>query len=187
MANLGGTFDATQVEPNAPFEVIPPGDYVVTIVSSEMRANKANTSEYLLLEMAIEEGPYKGRHLFQRLMLNHIKPDVDERAQRDLSAICRAVGVYQTSDSEDLHHKRMIVRVIVNPAGPDKHGVHREAQNEVKEAKPVGGISGVGGGSAHQGFQPSNPQQAAQTAAAPVAAPAQTASRPSTPPWRKQQ
>lgn len=36
MAQLGGMFDATQVEPQGDYTPIPPGDYTVQIVSSQM-------------------------------------------------------------------------------------------------------------------------------------------------------
>jgi hypothetical protein len=37
MAKLGGTFDASSVEPNAPLEALPAGEYKVQILQSEMR------------------------------------------------------------------------------------------------------------------------------------------------------
>jgi hypothetical protein len=36
-AKLRGTFDASSVEPNAPLEPLPPGEYIAQIVQSEMR------------------------------------------------------------------------------------------------------------------------------------------------------
>jgi len=85
-----------------------------------------------------------------------------EIANRALSSICRAVGVLQTDDSEDLHHKEMLVKVAVRPAGVDKTGVMRDAQNEIKGYKPLGG--------------------SAAPASAPAAA---SASAPKTPPWKR--
>jgi len=43
MAFLGSTFDATQIEPATPFEVIQPGKYHVQIVNSQMRDTKTGT------------------------------------------------------------------------------------------------------------------------------------------------
>ena len=61
MAKLGGTFDASGVEPNAPLEALPPGDYKVQILQSEMRVTKAGTGQILWLDMEVLEGPLKGR------------------------------------------------------------------------------------------------------------------------------
>ena len=61
MAKLGGTFDATRVEPNAPLEALPPGDYKVQILQSEMRVTKAGTGQMLWLDMEVLEGPLQSR------------------------------------------------------------------------------------------------------------------------------
>lgn len=171
MANLGFMFNSAEVEPSSPYEILPPDNYVVTIVNSEMRANKAGTGEYLWLEMVVDEGPYAGRRVFDRLNLYSNSDKAVQIAKEKLSAIFRAVGVVASDDSEVLHHRRLIAVVNVRPAGPDKTGVHREAQNEVKGFKPVTG-------------QPQQARVAPQPQ--PQAAPVQTASRPATPPWRKQ-
>ena len=127
MAKLGGTFDATGVEPNAPLEALPPGDYKVQILQSEMRVTKAGTGQMLWLDMEVLEGPLQGRHVYDQLNLINPNPTAEEIAQRTLSAICHAVGKLQVADSEELHFLPMLVRVAVQPNG----------YNEVKGYKPV--------------------------------------------------
>ena len=100
MANLGMTFDATQVEPSAGFEVIPAGKYHVQIVNSEMRPTKAGNGEMLWLEMTIIDGPHANKRLFDRLNLVNPNQQAVEIAQRTLSAICHATGQMSVSDSE---------------------------------------------------------------------------------------
>jgi hypothetical protein len=96
MAKLGGTFDASGVEPNAPLEALPPGDYKVQILQSEMRVTKAGTGQMLWLDMEVLEGTLKGRHVYDQL--NLIKPEPDRRgdraahAQRDLPRRRQAPG-----------------------------------------------------------------------------------------------
>ena len=127
MAKLGGTFDATGVEPNAPLEPLPPGDYEVQILQSEMRVTKAGTGQMLWLDMEVLQGPLKGRHVYDQLNLINPNPTAEEIAQRTLSAICHAVGKLQVADSEELHFQSLLVRVAVKPNG----------YNEVKGYKPV--------------------------------------------------
>jgi hypothetical protein len=127
MAKLGGTFDAASVEPNAPLEALPPGDYKVQILQSEMRVTKAGTGQILWLDMEVLEGPLKGRHLYDQLNLINPNPTAEEIAQRTLSAICHAVDKLQVADSEELHFQPLLVRVAVKPNG----------YNEVKGYKPV--------------------------------------------------
>jgi hypothetical protein len=173
MASLGGTFDATNVEPSAPIEILPPGKYPVQIVKSEMKDTKAGTGQLLALEMEIIDGPSKGRKLWENLNLVNPNPQAQEIAQRTLSAICHAVGRLQVSDSEELHFKPMIALVEIEPEGPDKSGVHRKARNSIK------GFSAASGATAAPALKPqqrpvNNPP------------PPQAAARPaSAAPWRR--
>lgn len=141
MANLGQDFDATQVEPAAPLEPVPPGDYVVHIKNSEMKPTKKEDGQYLNLEMEVTEGEYKGRYIFDRLNLQNPNQTAVEIAHKTLSAICHAVGVMKVKDSSQLHYKRMLVRVDVEK----REGY--SAQNVVKSYKPLAGGDVVGNGS----------------------------------------
>ena len=134
MAKLGGTFDASSVEPNVPLEALPPGDYIAQILQSEMRVTKAGTGQMLWLDMEVLEGPLKNRHLYDQLNLINPNPTAEEIAQRTLSAICHAVGKLQVADSEELHFQPLLVRVAVKPNG----------YNEVKGYKPVKQVATAG-------------------------------------------
>lgn len=116
MASLGQTFDASTVEPNSGFDVLPPGKYLAQITSSEMRATKDGQGQYLYLEVDILEGRYAGRKLFDRLNLVNANPEAVRISQQTLSAICRAVGKLQVSNSEQLHLIPLIADVRVRPA-----------------------------------------------------------------------
>jgi hypothetical protein len=161
MAKLGGTFDASGVEPNAPLEALPPGDYKVQILQSEMRVTKAGTGQLLWLDMEVLEGPLKGRHVYDQLNLINPNPTAEEIAQRTLSAICHAVGKLQVADSEDLHFVPMMVRLAVKPNG----------YNEVKGYKPV----------AKLGSAPASPAAPATSNQSAPPAPA----APATAPWKR--
>ncbi|MBF0160022.1 MAG: DUF669 domain-containing protein [Magnetococcales bacterium] len=127
MAQLGGTFDASQIDPNQPYEALPPGDYRVHITSSELRPTKAGTGQYLWLEMEILEGSLAGRKTCDRLNLVNPNQQAVEMAQRTLSSICHAVGNLQITDSEDLHFKPMLIKLTVG----------KEGYNEVRGYKPI--------------------------------------------------
>ena len=115
MANLGTTFDATNIEPAKPFEVLPPGKYPAQIVNSETRVTKDGTGQYLWLDLDVLDGPHKGRKLFDRLNLVNANPQTVEIAQRSLSAICHATGRMQVQDSEELHLIPFVADVQVQP------------------------------------------------------------------------
>ena len=134
MANLGGTFDANSVAPQQPIEALPPGDYPVQIVQSEMKPTKAGTGQFLWLEMDIIDGPAKGRKVWDRLNLINPNQQAQEIAQRTLSAICHATGQLSVSDSEQLHFKPLLAKVKVR-----KREDTGEPSNEIGGYSPLNG------------------------------------------------
>lgn len=165
MAFLGGTFDASQVEPQGDFTPVPPGEYKVQIISSEMVETSAKTGHMLKLELEIIEGDQAGRKLYDRLNLDNPNSQAVEIAQRTLSAICHAVGKLSVSDSEELHMLPMIAVVKVDPPR-NANGKEYGPSNSVKTYKAAGaGAPASGGG----GFKPGPAQNAGsgQAASAP--------------------
>ena len=179
MASLGGTFDANNVEPAAPIEVLPPGKYLVQIIKSEMKETKAGNGQMLALEFDILDGPAKGRRLWDNLNLVNPNVQAQEIAQRTLSAICHAVGKLQVSDSDELHFKPMLATVTTIPEGTvEKNGfVHKRGKNEIAGYE----ASSAGASRSHAAPAFQQPSQAH------VAAPAMAAPRPAmaNAPWRR--
>lgn len=136
MAQLN--FDATNVSPQAAFEILPAGWYTGYIVNSEMKPTKDGSGSYLNLELEIIAGQYAGRKAFDRLNINNANPKAVDIAYSTLSAICHATGVIQCADSEQLHGKPMQFKLSVAPASTDPAtGTQYEAKNEVKGYKAV--------------------------------------------------
>lgn len=182
MASLGMNFDANQVEPNGTFDPVPAGDYVLQIINSEMKSTKDGMGQYLSLEMDILEGEYAGRKVFDRLNLMNNNVQTVEIAQRTLSAICHATGVLNVADSEQLHFKPMVAKVVVKPP-KDQYA----ASNEVKGYRPMNGSAPA---VAHQqrpaggGYQ-QQPQNHQQQRPAQQSAAATGGATGNTPPWRR--
>lgn len=130
MGNLN--FDANTVEPQADLSPIPAGEYVMTIVASEMKYTKSGDGQYLLLEMQVLEGEYNGRLIWDRLNLINNNRTAVEISNRTLSSICHATGKLKVADSSELHGIPMLVRVNVRSA---ENGY--EAANDVKRYKTL--------------------------------------------------
>jgi Protein of unknown function (DUF669) len=126
-------FDASQVEPQAGFEVIPPGWYNVMIDESEMRPTRDNTSEYLQLRYTVIDGQYANRKLFERLHIANANPVAREIAYKQLSAIAHSVGVLQVADSQQLHGIPLKVKVRIRK---DPDGFYDD-QNDVRDYKSM--------------------------------------------------
>jgi hypothetical protein len=125
-------FDASQVDPSAIFDPLPPGKYLAEITDSEMKPTKAGNGEMLQLELTVIDGEFKNRKIWDRLCLRHPNPEAVKIAQANLSAICHAVDVLRPGDSIELHHIPLVIAVkckIDESTG--------EVYNEVKSyAKP---------------------------------------------------
>ena len=111
MATLN--FNANLVEPATDYEPIPAGQYEAVATESEMVPTKSGNGSYLKFTFEIVSGDYKGRKLWARLNLANPSKTAVEIAQKELSAICRAVGVLEPKDSSELHNIPLMARVAV--------------------------------------------------------------------------
>ena len=150
-------FDATDVQPLAPMDVLPKGRYLAEITDSEMKPTKAGDGQYLQLEFTVLDGEFSGRKQWVRLNLVNANETAVSIAKAELSAICHCIGVLRVEDSIDLHNRPLYIDVTV-----EKRKDNGEDSNRIKGyAATEGGI-----------------KPAAAKPAAPVAAKA-------APPWAK--
>lgn len=139
MAELGGNFDATSVDPSEEWTLLPDAEYVAMITESEMKETNDGTGRYLKLKFQISDGEYSGRILFANLNIQNRNEKAVEIALRDLSAICHAVNKLNIQNSEELHDLPMVVKVKIRPARVDKAtGNEYPASNEIKAFKKIG-------------------------------------------------
>lgn len=137
MAQLGGTFDASQVDPSGDFDVIPADDYRAQLVDSEIIDAKSGSGRYLKLTWQVQGGAYDNRLIWQNLNLWNSNAKAVEIAQRELSSICHATGKINVSDSEEMHFIPCTIKVGIRK---DKNGEFAD-QNVVKSVKPIGPAS----------------------------------------------
>jgi hypothetical protein len=105
MGNLN--FNAENVDPKKHNDLLPEGLYLINFLppkegESAIKAAQNGSGEYLSLCAQIIQGEHEGRLLFVNLCLWHNKANVVAIAERELSAICHAVGVMKVADSSQL-------------------------------------------------------------------------------------
>jgi hypothetical protein len=167
MASFGHTFDASTVEPTTPFEVFPPGKYRVQLVASEMRPPRTAWGNTCSSNSMCSKVRTPGASFFDRLNLVNANPDAVLMAQRSLSALCRAAGKMQVSNSEQLHLIPIQIDVKVRPP-----------KGQYGESNSIRYLSG----SDTQPMPPAAPVPAAPAGHARAASPAAQ----STLPWKRQ-
>ena len=126
-------FDATKVQPQEAFTVIPAGSYIAQIEESEIKATKSGTGSMLKLKWKILDGQYKNRVIFGNLNIVNANPEAEKIGQRQLSALCHATGVMQLADTVQLHNRPCKIKVKVRF---DESGKYDD-QNEVSAFEAV--------------------------------------------------
>ena len=177
MASLN--FDATTVQPDTGFELLPAGWYNAMIDESAINPTKDGVGAYLQLRFSVIDGQYQGRKVFARLNIRNANQTAQEIAYKQLSAIAHSVGVLQVQDSSQLHGIPLKIRVRIRK---DPSGQY-EDQNEINGYKNIN--EAVQGQAA--AFAPAAPAMPAAPAGfaqpAPVA-PAPAFAQPAAPqPW----
>lgn len=157
MANIGMMFDATKIEPaTIGGNQLPVSDktgWPVIITASEMKETQAKDgSGFLELTLQIIEGEFHGAEGVYRLNIFNKNEKAQEIAHRQLSAICHATGVFQITDSAQLHGKPF--RVVV--------GLQKDPEAAAKGFTEVKGVLTM------SGDQPGKAGAAAPAAPAPA-------------------
>lgn len=158
-------FDATNVEPADSFDCLPKGKYLCMAIDSKIKPTKSGTGEYLEITFEVIDGQGKGRKIWDRLNIRNSNKKAEEISQRQLSALCRSIGVMNLSDTDQLHNIPVVLDVEIE----QREGY--DPQNRVKGYSSSGSTAPVA----------SNPALRAAASPAP-AAPAATSG---TPVWKK--
>lgn len=137
-------FDATQVEPDAGFDVIPAGWYNAKMDESELKPTKDGLGTYLKCRFAVIDGQYANRKIYTNLNIKNANATAQEIALKQLSAIGHAVGVLQIANSEQLHGIPLKLKLKIR-----KGDENYEDQNEIISYKNINEpVETVGGGAA---------------------------------------
>lgn len=153
------SFNAAEVAPQQPFELIPAGTYTAVAVQSETKETRTG-GEMIVYRMQITDGDYANRTLFARFNVKNASAKAREIGLAQLSAFCRAAGVMDMTDTDDLLDKPVAIRVKI-----------REAQGEYGPSNEIAGFAALVG--------------AAAPAPRPAAPAASSSAPPKSAPWSK--
>ena len=170
MANLSG-FNASTTPPMDDFSPMPDGDYRALISESKVKETKAHDgASFLEFTWELLDEPYRKRKQWSRLNLWNPNQQAVEIAQKELSSICRAVGVMSPNDSEELHGIPCILHI-----GTERRSDTGDLTNRIRGYKPINAAPTT----------PATAPQATPSAPTPPTPPPKAAA-PAVPPWRQQ-
>ncbi len=98
------------------FEPIAPGNYRVDITGVERKTSKSSGNDYLQIEVTVKE---HNRKIWDVLSLWSSNEKAVEIANGRLSSLCKAAGIYDLKDAEQLLGKSVVARVKTQPAKGD--------------------------------------------------------------------
>ncbi|WP_299663874.1 DUF669 domain-containing protein [uncultured Ruegeria sp.] len=137
MANLGGSYDATNGQTMDDRTALPAGEYVAAIVKSERQESKSKPGNaYINCEFEVQEGDAQGRRFWTMLNLWNDNSQAVEIAQRELNSIMHACGKLRVEDTDELHGIPMRVKLKVE--NNEQYG----PQNRVATYKPLNAAPG---------------------------------------------
>lgn len=154
---IPGGFNAAAVEPQAVRDdaPLPAGLYTVEVTNADVKPLKSGNGVGLSLEFTvIDPAPHARRKVWATLNIQHSNAQAEQISQSQLSALCRAVGIAQLDDSDQLFQKILRVRTKVREAA-NGYGPRAEVSSYEPAGAPV----------------PSTPQPPAPAPAASKAAP----------------
>jgi len=125
------------------FDVLPKGDYTVAITESDAKTTKAGDGYYLKFTLQVLDGEFKGRKIWDQLMIEHSNVLAVKIGKARLGDYCRAAGKNNPQDTSDLHD--IAIRVRLKVRKDDEYGDKNEVQSvRWKETtKPnVGALTG---------------------------------------------
>lgn len=159
------SFDATNIEPQKPIEVIPAGWYNCEISDAEVKATRGKSGGTRAnFELTVTTGDYKGRKFFAGINVKNANAQAQEIGQRELSAICHSVGIVNVSDLRAFVGKQLQVKVKVRKASEEDKEKGYEDRNEPSGFKALDGAAVSG-----PAFVPGAPPPAPPAAPAAVA------------------
>ena len=162
------TFDASTVAPQAAAEIFPAGWYNCEITDAEVKATRGKSGGTRAnFELTVTSGDHKGRKVWAGINVKNANPLAQEIGQRELSAICHAVGIINVSDLAQFVGKHLQVKVKVRKASTEDKEKGYEDRNEPSGFKAIED----GAVSAPPAATPPPAVAPPVTAPAPVAAP----------------
>jgi hypothetical protein len=123
LAQLASKFDATAHDTTqTEYADLPEGIYSLEVIQSEVVATSKGDGTMLKLRYSvIEPEEYKGRLIFGNINLENPNSIAQEVGQKFLASLCRAIGLSEIEDSDELHLREFRAKVGLGKPSKDKN------------------------------------------------------------------
>ena len=139
-------FNAAEIDTTSR-DAIPSGTYEAVVTASEMKATKNGLGMGINLTFEIiSEGPAKGRKVFVWINYEHPKAEAQRIGREELASLCKAVGVANLTDTNQLHNLPLMVTVGVDRNDPTRNVVKKYVTKAAQQAAPAQASSAAASG-----------------------------------------
>jgi hypothetical protein len=149
MGNL--SFNAKRVAPGGEFEPLAAGEYHLAVLKSEVVANKSGEGSHVLLTLQVQDGPHRGRLVWDRVTFTKPSEEAVRIGHERLSAYCHATGLVKAiKDTSELHGipfrarvgvedgRNVVTRVLWKEGPVDLAALHLPARPTAVEGGEAG-------------------------------------------------
>ena len=135
MAQLN--FNAAEIDTTSR-DAIPSGTYEAVVTDSEMKATKNGLGMGINLTFEIlSDGPAKGRKVFVWINYEHPKAEAQRIGREELASLCKAVGVAELNDTNQLHNLPLLITVGLDRNDPTKNVIKAYKAKAGQTQQPV--------------------------------------------------
>ena len=132
---LGAGFNLDDIAGEDEFMCLPAGWYAVEIKEVDVKTTKSGTGQYLKLRMDVATGDYAGRVIFTNLNVRNTNEVAEKIGRQQLGALCRAAGIPQLQDTDQLIGGTMEVKLSVDK--DEQYGDNDGNVNNVKKFRSI--------------------------------------------------
>jgi hypothetical protein len=132
MANIG-QFEIdveNEAQEAQSFDALPDGNYPAIATASELKDTKLGNGKYLAVTFEIIDGDFRCRKLWANLNIVNPSAQAEKIGRAELASLCKAIGVVNPKESEELHDTPVMLTVRKDKADPTR--------NVIKGYAPVG-------------------------------------------------
>lgn len=133
MAKFGQTFNAAEIDTTQnDFELLPTGIYRLEATAADIKQDDNDNTQLNVAFDVVEPEEYAKRKFFVWIDLEHKDAAFQERGQKELAKLCRALEISEVEDSDDLLFKVFTAKVKKGEAGVSKAGRPYKARNSIQ-------------------------------------------------------
>lgn len=126
-------FNAAEIETTSR-EPVAPGVYEAVVTESEMRPTKSGGGMGVNLTFEIiSEGPAKSRRVWMWINYQHPNVEAQRIGQEELARLCKAVGIGNLEDTEQLHNIPLLITVGYDKADRTRNTIKAFASRGVAQ------------------------------------------------------